>query len=90
MLKYSMTGAPNSLSIDENLGTISGVPKFGDARDYAVSVNVTDGQLTTTKAYLLTVKPGQQQPYNPPAPVTSSSGTSPVSGGNTGGAGTGN
>src|SRR5262249_4147411 len=57
-LTYSATGLPSGITIDTNTGEISGtVASNADATNpYSVTVSVTDGTLSASKAYSWNVK----------------------------------
>lgn len=53
-LRFSASGLPNGLTMT-NYGTITGTPAVGSAGSYSVNVTATDGVLSDSRAYQLTI-----------------------------------
>ncbi|WP_135610697.1 sugar-binding protein [Methanococcoides sp. AM1] len=54
-LTYSATGLPSGASFDATSGVFSWTPSVGQAGTYGVMFEVTDGELTDSKASIITV-----------------------------------
>lgn len=59
-LSWGLTG-PDFLTIDQS-GQITGTPGFDDAGDYTVDITVSDGALSDTETYTLTVTDENRAP----------------------------
>lgn len=54
-LTYSLLAYPNGMTINSTTGLISWVPAESQVRDYEVKVEVSDGELSVTQAFIVTV-----------------------------------
>ena len=70
-LSFSTANRPAWLTLDQN-GTLRGIPGYDDAGDYpAITLNVSDGQATTTLSFDLTVENVNRAPvFHNVAPTT--------------------
>ncbi len=69
-LSYTLTAAPNTMTIDSTSGLITWAPDVSQSGDYAVTVEVSDGQLTDTQSFTLQVEATNRAPVITSTAVT--------------------
>ncbi len=68
-LTYTLTAAPNTMTIDALSGVISWTPGFEQAGSYAVTVVVSDGEFTDTQSFVIDVANTNREPRIQSTPV---------------------
>ncbi len=69
-LSFRKAAGPNAMTVDPQTGAVAWTPVVGDAGDHAVSLEVSDGQLTGAQSFTLTVSAAGAPPPPPPPPPT--------------------
>lgn len=54
-LTYSLLAYPNGMTINSSTGLITWIPTNNQIRDYEVEVEVSDGELSVTQTFTVTV-----------------------------------
>src|SRR5262249_47195218 len=70
-LTWSATNLPTGAVLDPATGVLTFTPNFDQARDYPVTVTVTDGSLSDTESFTLVVTNTNRAPQLVPVPAQS-------------------